>query len=110
MQKFKKATEKCGYLETHEQLSYHRDAVVRSLSFCQNMEQPETSLPYKISTMNKEMYEKNYSVLKNVVRSVIFCGKQNVPLRGHRDDSTSTTPNKGNFLALLQLMAENDVV
>ena len=41
MQKFKKATGKGGYLETHEQLSYHRDAIVRSLSLCQNMEQPE---------------------------------------------------------------------
>ena len=110
MQKFNKATGKGGYLETHDQLSYHRDAVVRSLSLCHNMEQPESSLPYKISTMNKEMYEKNYSILKNVVRSVIFCGKQNVPLRGHRDNSTSTAPNKGNFLALLQLMSENDVV
>ena len=79
MQKFKKATGKCGYLETQEQLSLHRDAVVRRLSLCQNMEQPETSLQYKISKMNF----KNYNVLKNVVRSVIFFGKQNVPLRGH---------------------------
>ena len=75
MQKFNKATGKGGYLETHDQLGYHRDAVVRSLSLCHNMEQPESSLPYKISTMNKEMYEKNYSILKNVVRSVMFlCG------------------------------------
>lgn len=38
-----------------------------------------------------------------------FCvGKQNIPLRGHRDDSTSDSSNKGNFLAILQLLAKHD--
>ena len=56
------------------------------------------------------MYDKNFSILKSIVKAIIFCGKQNVPLRGHRDDGTSTTVNKGNFLALLHLTAEIDTV
>lgn len=29
--------------------------------------------------------------------AIILCGKQNIPLRGHRNDTT----NKGNFFAIL---------
>lgn len=43
-----------------------------------------------------------------IVESVILCGKQNIPLRGHRDDSTSTSSNKGNFWAILNLLASHD--
>ena len=31
---------------------------------------------------------------------------QYIPLRGHRDDQTSTSLNKGNFLALLEFRSE----
>ena len=34
MKKFNKATGKSGYLAMHEQLEYHKDAVVRSMSLC----------------------------------------------------------------------------
>ena len=77
----------------------NNDVVVRSMFLCESLEHPESSLTYKISSLNKELYEKNFSILKSIVKAIIFCGKQNVPLRGHRDDSTSTTVNKVNFLA-----------
>ena len=41
MKKFNKATGKCGYLAMHEQLEYHKDAVVRSMSLCERLEHPE---------------------------------------------------------------------
>ena len=33
-------------------------------------------------------------ILKFIVRTIIFCGKQNIALCGHRDDNTSTTQTK----------------
>ena len=35
-----------------------------------------------------------------------FCGRQGIALRGHRDDDTSSSFNKGNFRALLALRAD----
>ena len=35
-------------------------------------------------------------------------GKQNIPLRGHRDDGTRLNSNTGNFLAVLELLATRD--
>lgn len=42
--------------------------------------------------------------LKSIVETVIFCGRQGITLRGHRDDGPSlqTSANHGNFQALLQ--------
>lgn len=44
--------------------------------------------------------------MRSIVETIIFCGQQGIPLRGHRDDHTcmDTDPfaNHGNFLALLQ--------
>ena len=84
------------------------------------------------------MYKKNIHVLKSIVETVIFCGKQNLPLRGdrddrtstssnrddrsstssnrddrsstssNRDDRTSTSSNRGNFWAVLEMMAKRD--
>lgn len=54
------------------------------------------------------MYDKNLSILRSIINTIILCGKQNIPLRGHRDDSTSTASNKGNFHAILALLATTD--
>ena len=40
--------------------------------------------------------------------TVVFCGQQNVPLQGHRDNRTSTSSNRGNFWAILEMMAKRD--
>ena len=41
-----------GYLAQHEQLQYHKDAVLRSMLFCESIENPQLSLPYKVSELN----------------------------------------------------------
>lgn len=66
------------------------------------------SLPIDLALNNSlsRQVEFNRKVLKSVFKSVIFCGYQNIPLRGHRDDQTSTSLNKGNFLALLEFRSE----
>ena len=46
--------------------------------------------------------------MKSIIETVVFCGKQNLPLRGHRDDRTSTSSNKRNFWAVLEMMANRD--
>ena len=54
------------------------------------------------------MYNKNVHVLKSIIETVVFCGKQNLPLRGHRDDRTSSSSNRGNFRVVLEMMAKRD--
>ena len=54
------------------------------------------------------MFEKNMNALRAIISTIILCGKQNIPLRGHRDDSTGTASNKGNFHAILMLLGNSD--
>ena len=103
-----KATGKDGVLENHQGLQYHKDAVQQGLLLLQHQKAPETSLPFIISQANQEIYIKNLHILKSVIEAVVLCGKQNLPLCGHRDDNTSTSSNKGNFWAFLEMMSRRD--
>lgn len=51
----------------------------------------------------------NRQKIKSIVKTIIFCGRQNVPLRGHRDSALDLerdeTANGGHFWALLQFRA-----
>ena len=48
-------------------------------------------------------------MLESVLSTVLFCGKQNLPLRGHRDDSAfyQDDSNCRNFQALLEFRVES---
>ena len=108
MQQIRKATGKDGYLARHEKLDYHKDALFRGNAASNSIDNPTSTLHYTLSVTNKEMYDNNMKILKFIVRTIVFCGKQNIALRGHRDDNTSTATNQGNFRALLQLLAESN--
>ena len=78
----------------HDQSQYHKDAVMLSLAFCEAVDNPEATIPYKISAMAKKAYDRNFHILKVITKAIILCGKQNIRLRGHRDDYTSVAPIK----------------
>ena len=58
----------------------------------------------------KKLVEQNRQRLVPIVETIILCGRQNIPLRGHRDDgkiisnsrAASETEGEGNFRALLR--------
>ena len=91
-----KACGKNGKLETHSQLQYPCCSKPSHRLF--------TTLRGVFSTISQrasEQYQTNLHVLTTIVRAILFCGRQNISLRGHRDDHTSDSINKGNFIALL---------
>ena len=53
-------------------------------------------------------YVSNVHILSCIIEVIMFCAKQNIVLRGHHDDLSSTATNKGNFLAVLHLLAKYD--
>ena len=40
--------------------------------------------------------------MKSIVKTVIFCGQNNTPWRGKRDDNPDNSNLQGNFQALLE--------
>ena len=86
----------------------HQWALEAGIAIIRSVQKPKETLPYRISTQNQEMFEKNMNALRAIISTIILCGKQNIPLRGHRDDSTGTASNKGNFHAILMLLGNSD--
>ena len=54
------------------------------------------------------MFKKSMNALRAIISTIILCKKQNNPLRGHRDDSTSMASNKSNFHAILMQLGNSD--
>ena len=55
----------------------------------------------QINNARREIIERNRVQLRAIVGAIITCGRQNIPLRGHRDDSQyyidNDKENPGNF-------------
>jgi hypothetical protein len=65
----------------------------------------QDSISVQINKATMELVAKNRKKLRSIIETVILCGRQNIPLCGHRDAGTDVehaSENHGNFLALLQ--------
>ena len=84
----------------------HVHAMSDAEYFTHCMEQRAQPINRLLNTALAKQIDENRQKVMSILKTVIFCGQQNIPLRGHHDDSTSGAINKGNFDALLQFRAE----
>ena len=100
---FKRWTKVSSICCEHERLRYHTDAMVAYDKFLETTQNPEESISAKIETKRQETVRRNRKIIESIAKTVHFCGRQGIALRGHRDDSTAEEDStKGNFLALLK--------
>ena len=79
------------------------------------MENVQPSIRTCLSEATAQQIATNRQKLHSIVETVVLCGRQNIPLRGHQDSTMDVeqTPNAqhGNFRALLQFrVAAGDTV
>lgn len=74
------------------------------MEFMSKMENKHQPVTMQINAALAARVAQNRKKLQSILKTVIFCGRQNIPLRGHRDDSRhlSEDGNHGNFQALLE--------
>ena len=87
----------------------HGLALTAYTSFRQNFDSKK-SIPVnlKLNDLVLHNVEANRKKLKIILEAVVYCARQNISLRGHRDDSQHYDlegNNPGNFQELLKLMA-----
>jgi hypothetical protein len=88
--------------------------VLSSDYFIDVMKHPEKSITCKIETGRVEQIRKNRQNISPIIETVILCGKQNIPLRGHRDsgkliveqENDNLMQNQGNFREILRYRAQ----
>ena len=73
----------------------------------QTVEHPHTSVGAQAANIKG-----NHAVMKSIARTVLFCGRQCIALRGDSEKlpEGDSSGNPGNFLALLKLLTINDNV
>ena len=67
-----------------------------------------TSISDCINSARSVTIAQNRHYLKTILEILMFCGHQEIALRGHREGRDSS--NRGNFLELLQLVGKHDEV
>lgn len=79
----------------HQSLSYHLFAQEKAAEFAKFHGSKEcTSIDLMMDTHKKKTIEKNRSRLGPIVKTVLFCARNNLPLRGHRDSGNMSTKEK----------------
>lgn len=103
-----------GDLIQHEKNQYHIDAVDAGKKFLSSYHNPAIDIANKINSQRMAQIEENKKRLIPIIKTILLCGRQNIPLRGHRDDkniegegvlNTDTEHsivNDGNFRELLR--------
>ena len=91
------------------QLDYHQTSVSKMSEFV------SPAVNVMMDTAAKLLMEKNRKVIESLLKITMLCGKQGLPLRGHRDDGVdfgqeNGSSNQGNYIELVHFRAETDEV
>lgn len=111
---FAKLLGKDGDLESHERKQYHITAVQKCQDFLQCMKNSEHVVINRMDAERIGQAKENRLRLKPIIETVILCGRQNIPFRGHRDDGSITEnvlqSNDGNFRNILRYRSMGDSI
>lgn len=91
----------------HERSHPHEDRVKKWKLLDKGL-RLDCTIDSKLQVSAKKQTEKWRQILKRIVDVVLLLAKQNLPLRGHRENETSA--NKGNFLEFISFLANYDVI
>ena len=110
LQQFKKLTGKDSILSKHEKLNYHKEAVVMKDNFHKTaIEARHDDILSQLNKAHQEEVLRNRSFLHSIADTVLMSARQNIALRGHRNEigcvsvnGVEPEENDGNFRALLR--------
>ncbi len=105
--KFKKALEE---LKVNDTKCTHCEAVTKADHFMKVMHSQQEPVHHQIDAAQAERVTATIQRLVPIVKTVLFCGRQNIALRGHLDSDKQTkanaSVNHGNFRALLEFRVD----
>lgn len=94
-------------LKQHSVCDYHLSSMTQLHTFLKTYTDPNSRIDVRIRTTGKERKEGNRTKLPSIIKTLIFCGRQGISWRRHRDDDTGrySSSNMGNFKELLDFRA-----
>lgn len=92
---------KCDRIFDHSTCKFHKDSVVAWLAY-KSASASGTVVQQQLG-YHALVVRENREYVKSLARIAVFCGRQNIALRGH--DERDCSSNRGNFLELVDLVA-----
>jgi len=86
-----------GSLVSHSLHQYHIRAVQASKDFISTYQNPQLEVANQVSSQRLKTIQENRERLRPIVKSIIFCGRNNIPLRGSHDDGPVELSNESQF-------------
>jgi hypothetical protein len=86
---------------------HHACAFIMSDNFMKVMSNQQPSVASRLNQVLPDQISCNREKLASIIKTIVFCGRQNISLRGHRDNMTDLerdfdhSINHGNFLWML---------
>ena len=68
----------------------------------------QSTIEHRIDSAHQQSITENQHYIFTLAEVLLMCAKQNMALRGHRESAESS--NRGNFLAIIDLIANHDSV
>ena len=92
----------------HQHSVIHRDSMLRLARFRSVMLGETKGIDEQADNLRSARIQHNRGILTSITKTVVLAGRQNLSLRGHRNDSTHySSPNPGNFQALLNFRVDS---
>ena len=98
-------TSATGRFKKHSHSETHNHAVLSMDNFVRVMRRQIVPVDQQLDNVMRQQIDKNRKILSSLFQTVIFCGQNNIALRGHRDEGPNNA--KGNFQALLAFRVES---
>lgn len=116
--KFAKIMGVDGDYSVHSNNLYHKNAVHFAIEFLNTFKNPQNEIINILNSNRMKTMTENRERLRPIIESILFLGRQNIALRGHRDQgvlnistTSSSVINEGNFRELLKFrVASGDTI
>lgn len=85
----------------------HNYSVVAMNNFIRSMREEVVPIDQQLNSLLQQQIARNREIISSLFNTIIFCGRNNIALRGQRDDDPSNESLQGNFQALLYFRVES---
>ena len=85
----------------------HNFAMIAMENFLRNMTRESVPIDQQINNLLQHQIKRNREILKSLFKTIFFCGKNNIALRGPRYDDSQNASLSGNFQALLEFRIDS---
>lgn len=108
--KFDNWKDSSSKFNNHENTQYHNMSVLQADSIINIYKNQRMPVDVQLSNVIKKDIQENRERIKPIIDTVLLCGRQGLPTRGHKDSGRIVVgekplENDGNFRALLRYRA-----